>query len=367
MVQQVSVLIPSPRFSSIALRLPNGSVRFASLRRARESGRGTPAQSLLRPSYFDVPGRLARGLTASFAAGSSLRAVSRSATAFDVIHSHFLGLNGYVGQRLKERFGKPLVISAYGGDAYSIPFTDSYSRKLAESLVSAADGLIAVSRSIAQNLIRLGSDPDKISVIPTGFDSSLFEPVPREVARAKLGLPLDKKILLNVANLVPQKGQLYLLDSFSQILKSRTDVALVLVGGGELAGTLRSRALELGISQSVNFVGPRPHEEIPTWINACDLFVLPSISEGSPTVVPEAMSCGKPVVATNVGGIPDILKEGEDGFVVPPRDVKAFSDALEKAFERSWSGQAIRERAMSYTWDALAKKIVMVYEKVSPR
>jgi teichuronic acid biosynthesis glycosyltransferase TuaC len=364
-IHHVSVLIPSPRFSSFALRLPFASGRFASLQRARESGRGIPEQDLLRPRYFSIPGRFAKALTNSLAAESSSRAVSRTGAAFDVIHSHFLGLNGFIGQRLKEEFGKPLVLSAYGGDAYSVPFRDSFSRRLAESMVREADGLIAVSKPIAQNLITLGADQNKICVIPTGFDSSLFVPVPKEGARSRLGLPQHKKIILNVANLVPQKGQIYLLESFSQILGSRSDLILVLVGGGELAGALRSKAAELGLQESVAFVGPRPHEEIPTWISACDLFVLPSLSEGSPTVIPEAMACGRPVVATNVGGIPDVLTEGEQGRMVPPKDVNALAVAIGQALDQAWSDQAIRAHALSYSWDALAAKVIKVYEGVS--
>ncbi len=359
-VGRVSVLIPSPRFSTIALKLPFVSRRFTALRRARESG-GDP----LRPRYFDLPGGFSRGLTNSLAARSASRAILRGGTAFDVIHSHFLGLNGYVGLSLKEEFRKPLVLSAYGGDAYSVPFRDAGSRKLAESEVRGADGLIAVSRPIAQNLVTLGSDPGKIRVIPTGFDASLFAPAPKEEARSRLGLPQQKVIILNVANLVPQKGQSYLLESFSMVLKSRKDLVLVFVGGGELASDLRSRATKLGVGQSVAFAGPRPHQEIPTWINACDLFVLPSVSEGSPTVIPEAMACGKPVVATEVGGVQDLIKAGETGLMVHAKDAEALAESIRGAIERPWNSQAIRAHALSYSWDALAEKIVRVYEEVS--
>ena len=359
LVKGVQVLIPSPILSSLVVRLPYTSNRFASLKRARESAWG----NILRPRYLDFPGPYGRGLTSSQAARSSIRAISKTGLDLDVIHSHFIGLDGLIGIAVKERFRKPLVVTAYGGDAYSLPFRDSYRKGLAVSVVKEADGLIAVSRPIARILVDLGADQEKVRVIPTGYDGSVFKPIAKSIARSQLGLPPSKKILLTVANLVPQKGHSYLLESFGQITHSRTDLLLVLVGGGELAGALRQRVSELGLD--VLFAGSRPHEEIAKWMNACDVFVLPSVSEGSPTVLPEAMACGRPIVATNVGGIPDLVAEGEVGYLVPPRDVNALSDALVRALDRDWDEEEIRKRALPFSWDGLAEEIVKVYSEVS--
>ena len=359
LVKGVQVLIPSPILSSLVVRLPYTSNRFASLKRARESAWG----NILRPRYLDFPGPYGRGLTSSQAARSSIRAISKTGFDLDVIHSHFIGLDGLIGIAVKERFRKPLVVTAYGGDAYSLPFRDSYRKGLAVSVVKEADGLIAVSRPIARILVDLGADQEKVRVIPTGYDGSVFKPIAKSIARSQLGLPPSKKILLTVANLVPQKGHSYLLESFGEITRSRTDLLLVLVGGGELARHLRQRASELGLE--VLFAGSRPHEEIAKWMNACDVFVLPSVSEGSPTVLPEAMACGRPIVATNVGGIPDLVAEGEVGYLVPPRDVNALSDALVRALDRDWDEEEIRKRALPFSWDGLAEEIVKVYSEVS--
>ncbi len=364
-VDQVSLLVPSPFFSDLALLMPFGSTRFASLRRARESANRIPRGNLLRPKYFDLPGQFTRPITDTFAARSSRRAVAGTGAHFDVFHAHFLGLNGFIGMALKERFGAPLVLTAYGGDAYSVPFRNPYNRRLAESVVRAADGLIAVSKPIAENLRMLGANPGRVRVIPTGFDSSLFAPSPRGQARAALRLPPEKTILLTVANLVPQKGHRFLLEALAKASKSRDDLLLVLVGGGELEGEIRSTVARLGLQSKVELAGPHPHEEIATWINACDVFVLPSISEGSPTVLTEAMACGKPVVATNVGGIPDLVREGEEGHLLAPGNADALADAIGGSLDKEWDGEAIRERALSFSWDSLASSIVRVYSEVS--
>ena len=365
-VVKASLLIPSPYFSSLALGLPFLSRRFASLRRAEESSKEFPKEDLLRPRYFDLPGGFTRGVTDSLAARSSTRAVSAKRTDFDVIHSHFLGLNGFIGMRLKEKFGKPLVVTVYGGDAYSVPFLDAYRKRLAEEVVRSADRLIAVSRSLEQNLRTLGADQSKIRIIPTGFDASLFAPIARERARSLLGLPADKRVLLTVANLVPQKGHEYLLESLRDLSRTRGDLMLVVVGGGALEKRLVSKAGELGLSGIVRFAKARPHAEIPTWLSACDVFVLPSVSEGSPAVLTEAMACGKPIVATRVGGLPDMVEEGVEGYLVPPVDAAALGTAITRALSREWDAEKITKHAQSYSWDALASRIADVYAEVSP-
>ena len=364
-VSRVSVLMPSPFFSGLALRVPFAPGRYASLRRAQESAQRIPSDNLLRPGYLDLPGDFTRRLTDPFAARSSARAVSRRGTSFDLVHSHFLGLHALLGLRLKQTFGRPMVLTVYGGDAYSVPFRGRYNRSLAETVLAGADRLIAVSKPLAQNLVSLGADASRIAVIPTGFDGSLFAPAPQESARSRLGLPPGKRILLAVANLVPQKGHGCLLESFKALASAREDLALVLLGGGPLERELRARVKELGLGDSVLFAGPRPHGEIATWINACDALVLSSISEGSPTVIPEAMACGKPVVATKVGGIPDLVREGEQGYLVPPGDAVALADALTRAIDTRWSAEEIRKRALSYSWDSLASEIVGVYAAAS--
>lgn len=364
-VRELSVLIPSPWLSGLASRLPYISNRFVSLRRARVSRKEVPKDRLLVAEYLDFPGNVGQGLTYSLAAKSCQRRIKQSKKEFDVIHSHFLRLHGFIGSALKARFGKPLVVTTYGGDAYSLPFKDSFNKNLAVSIIKNANHLIAVSKPIAQILYDLGAAEGRVSVIPSGFNSGLFAPRARDEARARLGLPAGKATLLTVANFVPQKGLSYLLESLHELTRLRKDLILVLVGGGELEGSLRRKAAELDLSGQVTFAGRRPHEEIATWINACDLLVLPSVAEGSPTIIPEAMACGKPVIATEVGGVPDLIRDGEEGYLVPPREVIGLTEAIARALDQEWNVQKIRSHALSYSWDALSSQILRIYSQVS--
>ena len=360
----VDVLLPSPYLSGVAARLPLFSHRFASLKRARESKPGTTGR-LIRARYFDVPGRFGWAATGALASKSAVRAISGGGAEFALVHSHFIGLNALIGGSIKKKYGIPLVVTAYGGDAYSLPFRDPSRRRLAVSVIEAADRLIAVSEPIAESLASLGAQRGKISVIPTGYDAAVFRPVAKAQARSRLGLPESKLILLTVANLVPQKGHSYLLGAFKEISKARPDAMLAIVGGGELASTLRREAGGLGVNGAVLFAGPRPHEEIPAWMSACDVFVLPSLSEGTPTVLPEAMACGKPIVSTNVGGIPGVVKDGEVGYLVRPKDTAALADASLRALGRSWDADAIMASALPYSWAILAGRIAELYSEVS--
>lgn len=282
-----------------------------------------------------------------------------------MVHAHFIGLWGYVGVALKGELHVPLVVTAHGGDAYSIPLMTGPRREIAEQVVRSADRLIAVSKPIAENLADLGASREKIRVLPNGYDGSVFFPASSRESRALLGLPAEKKILLVVANLVPQKGHEYLLRCL-QMMDDRGDLVLVVVGGGPLEPVLKRLTLELGLGSRVMFVGPKPHSEIPLWINACDLFVLPSVNEGSPTVIAEAMACGKPVVATKVGGIPDIVVVGRTGYLATAGDADELSAVIKIALSVSWDPGEILDAARGYSWAALAPKLVEIYREVAP-
>ena len=129
----------------------------------------------------------------------------------------------------------------------------------------------------------------------------------RQSARRTLGLPPDRKILLAVGNLVEVKGHRYLVEAMAEVVKERQDVLCVIVGSGPLRGRLERQVRALGLEEHVRFVGGKPHEEIPIWMNACDVFVLPSLNEGNPTVMFECLGSWRPFVGRDVGGVREII------------------------------------------------------------
>ena len=139
------------------------------------------------------------------------------------------------------------------------------------------------------------------------------------------------------------------------------DILYVMVGAprveeGSYVPALKRRVAALGLEEYVRFVGPRPHAEIDRWLNAADLFVLASRSEGCPNVLLESLACGVPVVATDVGGVPEIIRNGRDGLLTPYGDLPALRDALQGALERPWDRPALVGRAREFDWADAAEQ-----------
>jgi glycosyltransferase involved in cell wall biosynthesis len=131
-------------------------------------------------------------------------------------------------------------------------------------------------------------------------------------------------------------------------------VLVCIVGSGEADGVVAARVRELGLEQHVRLCGRQPHPLVPWWLAAGDVFCLPSFMEGCPNVVLEALATGRPVVSTRVGGIPEIVREGETGLLVPPRDPEALAGALAQALARPWDPAAQRASVPYLSWDAVA-------------
>ncbi|ASI99335.1 glycosyltransferase family 4 protein [Thermococcus celer] len=317
------------------------------------------------PRFFHLPVKHFRKRLGDNSFKAVLKVINREGLEFDLIHAHFTWPSGYAGAKLKERFGVPLVITAHGYDVYDVPFRGkSWFDKIKFALDS-ADHIITVSKSNFQVLTeKLDVPIGKLSVISNGFDSKLFRPMDKFEARLKLGIPQDKKVLLNVANLVPVKGQKYLIESMKKIARVEDNVVLYIIGNGPLRKELETQIRRLNLEGTVRIVGARPHSEIPLWMNAANLFVLPSLSEGNPTVMFEALGVGLPFVGTAVGGVPEIITSEDYGLLCPPKDPECLAEKILIALEKDWDREKIRKYAERFTWDSIVKKVLGVYSEV---
>ena len=277
-----------------------------------------------------------------------------------LVHSHFLWSSGYVGKRLKEEYDVPFIATGHGYDVYDLPFrSDAWRRRICDVLNS-ADHIITVSYSNLACLEKLDIETP-VSVIPNGFDDKIFYPRNKDECRVKLNLPLDKKILLTVGNCVAIKGHRYLIEAMKMIHTDHPDVLCVIVGSGELYATEMAMISRLGLSECVWMVGGKPHEEIPLWMNACDVFVLPSLNEGNPTVLVEALGCGKPFVGTRVGGVPEMICSEEYGILCEAGNVGGLFWALEEALKRDWDPGCIVDYTKKFKWGDICKEIENIY------
>jgi glycosyltransferase involved in cell wall biosynthesis len=289
--------------------------------------------------------------------------LKKSTVGFSLVHAHRLDI-GFTGAVLKDTYSKPLIVTCHGSDVYDFPFRDDFRYAVAKCVLSRADHVIAVCTSDAEKLLSLGLSSSKLSIIPNGFDDNLFQPIPEQSTREKLGLALNKKILLSVGILHEVKGYDYLIDAMYRISKIRNDVITVIVGSGPLEMKLRKKIEKLGLKQRVLLVGWEQHNKIPLWMNASDIFVLPSLNEGFPTVIPEVMACGKPVIGTRVGGIPDAISSDNVGILVKPRDPEALAQAILEALNQRWEHERIRGYAQKYSLKNVVKQILQVYQHV---
>ena len=287
-------------------------------------------------------------------------------TKIDLIHAHGILPDGFAAVLLGREFHMPVVCTAHGSDVNVYPFMNRFVRWASRWALRRIDRLITVSESLKKGAIALAGARE-IAVVHNGAESETFSAVEKAEARSRLKLNARGKLVCFVGYLRPEKGVEYLLEAFAGL--GRSDTQLCIVGDGPLKETLIAQAERLGILNNCRFVGKQPHKEIPLWISAADCLVLCSLSEGFPTVLPEAMLCHVPVIATPVGGIPEMIRQGETGLLVPCRDASALSEALNSLLSNAKLASGIADRAealarASLTWSVNATQTMEVYADV---
>jgi glycosyltransferase involved in cell wall biosynthesis len=293
--------------------------------------------------------------------GSVRHVIAREQIGFDLIHAHFVWPNGHVAVRLGEEYGVPVVVTAHGYDIYDLPYRDAAWRDLIGDAVRRADRVIAVSertRACARE-IAPGTEP---VVIPNGYRPDLFHPLDRAACREQLGLPQDRPVVLTAGSFVPEKGQRFLINAAFVLTACDEEILWVLLGMGRLHDELVGQIHDLGLEDRFLLPGWADHAGMPAWMNACDLFVLPSVSESFGVVQVEAMACGRPVVGTRNGGSEELLTADEVGLLLPPGDAPALAHAIRTALSREWDPEAIRHHAEPYRWDRIVGQTLGVYQ-----
>ena len=287
---------------------------------------------------------------------------------FDVIHAHMLVPDGWAAARVAGRIGVPVLATAHRADVLDVPARGGQQRTQVEEAVAWVDQIVAVSRAMRAACDGLATPRRPVAVVPNGADARVFFPRDRADARRRLGLPLDDRIIAFVGVLTPRKGIDTLFEAMGMLARDPEGAPLLTVAGiGELRDSLEARAQTLGIGDRIRFVGKVPHDDVALWMAAGDVFCLPSLSEGLPTVVCEAMACGRAVVATAVDGTPEIVDDGATGLLVPPRDAGALAAALRRllgddTMRARFEAEALARATTTYTWAANARAHVALYE-----
>jgi glycosyltransferase involved in cell wall biosynthesis len=270
-------------------------------------------------------------------------------TEYDIIHAHY-GFHSAIVPALFSR--KPIVITFHGSDALVEPFRNRLYAFLQRFVVSRAARIIAVSGQVRQTLIdTLGAHTDRIALLPCGVDTTVFTQRSKASAREQLRVQADQKLVLFIGRLTREKG----VDVLADASRKLQHIGFYLIGSGPLRWT----------AANTTFLGVLNHAEIPMWINAADLLVLPSLSEGTPVAVLEALASGTPVVCTAVGSCPDLVVNNRTGMVIPPGDLGALIAAIEQSFRQHFDPEEARQLVLrKYSLGHIARSLHSIYASI---
>ena len=285
---------------------------------------------------------------------------------FDLIDAHFTYPDGVGAAILGRTLGVPVVVTVRGThDVRHAGFAGR--RGQIRRALHDATRVIVVSEALRDFVLGLGIDESKTRVIPNGVDTTRFRPGDRAAARARLGLPVEGTVLLSVGTLVEGKGHHLVIEALPAIAAKHPRVLYVVVGGelgrGGDRQHLEALARRHGVGHALRLVGPRPHDEVPLWLAAADLFCLATRSEGWCNAITEAVACGVPVVTTRVGGNAEIVRDGRDGFLVPFWNRERFVAAVNDALERRWDVAEMALSASVTGWDRTATAVLEEFHR----
>jgi len=269
----------------------------------------------------------------------------------DLILAYWTHPTGNAAIEIGRELDIPVIIGALGSD---LLLAKGVGRYLATRAVTKADYVLTVSEGLRRTAITFGAPAGRVKTIPNGCDRSIFYLRDRSVSRAKLGINPGVRLVLFIGWLTPSKGVPELVNAFAHVRREVADAELVCIGEGPLKQSLSSTAR----ADHVRALGYKTSDEIAGWLGACDLLCLPSRSEGCPNVVVEALSSGRPVIGTQVGGIPELVDE-RSGILVPPRDAARLASAICEGLDRKWNEKAIAGR-MGRSWDDVADETYSV-------
>jgi glycosyltransferase involved in cell wall biosynthesis len=314
----------------------------------------------VKANYFDYPALplLSRPFNGWMAARALLPHVQDFAP--DLIFSCFLYPDGYAALRIGKALSVPVVAMSIGSDINRIGDPISYLHTRA--VLREADFLVTVSGDLRLKAIAMGASAEKSRAVVNGCDPSVFYVRDRDEARRKLDIDPASQVVLYVGRMDVKKGLRELVEAVASLRQERSNLHVYLVGEGP------DRPLILSAIQANNAAGyihalpGCAFDEVAVWMAAADLVTLPSYMEGCPNVVLEALASGRPVVATNVGGIPEILND-TCGRLVPPRDAGVLAQALASVLDRRWDANAISAQG-SRSWETVSAELLEIFESL---
>ncbi|RJQ23914.1 glycosyltransferase family 4 protein [Candidatus Parcubacteria bacterium] len=281
-----------------------------------------------------------------------------------ILNAHWIFPDGVACSFIGKFLQIPTILSARGCDVNLYPKLFGRYSQIKKALLRSS-AVTAVCDDLKNQIITLGIPEEKIETIPNGINLNNFRPLDKKHCRKQLNAEKSGNILLFIGSLDEVKATHYLIRAFFHISKQEAKCKLWIVGEGPLKKKLQDLAEELGIDDKVTFFHPQPHHLIPVFMGACDVFCLPSIREGRPNVIIEALASGRPVIATNIGGIPELIQHGYNGYLFEAGDVDALVQFILKALQQVWSSEKIRGSVEHLKWSESAQAYLKLYQAIT--
>ncbi len=278
----------------------------------------------------------------------------------DLIFSYFLYPDGYAALKIARALSVPVVAMGVGSDVHSIG--DRFSAMHTRTLARNADCMLAISDDLRQRIVSMGAPPEKTRALLSGCDLSVFHVRDREEARRKLGIEPDAEAVVYIGRMDVKKGLRELVEAAASLHPDRPNLQVYMVGEGPDRPLVESA---IAANNAGAYVQLRPScsfDGVAMWMVAANIVTLPSYMEGLPNVVLEALACGRPVVATRVGGIPEIMSD-ECGRLVPSRDSNTLAEALGLVLDRTWDAAAV-SASRGRGWDTVAAELLEIFESL---
>ena len=355
-----TVMAPVPWFPSADPRW--GEYARMAATPMRETRHGI---DVLHPRFPVVPkiGMTVAPLLLAAASIAPIRRLIAEGCDFDIIDAHYFYPDGVAATMLARHFGKRVVVTARGSDINVIS-RYPIARRLMQWAARHCDASIGVCSALAEQ-IKPWTASERVHVVRNGVDLQRFRPVSHEAARRKLqtgGSPL----LLSVGHLVENKGHAVVIDALAEIRKHFAHARLAIVGHGPDGERLREHARMRGCADRVTFAGTVEHSSMIDWYNAADVLVLASAREGWANVLLESLACGTPVVATRVGGSPEVVTDKRVGRLVESRDGASIADSVLRLMREYPDRGTVRRYAEAFSWDSTSRAQVELFRRLRP-
>ena len=352
---QTKVIAPVPWFFSNHPRF--GDYARMALTPLRETYHGLDVQ---HPRYW-LPPRVGMNLAPFTLAMGAKPAVQRlldEGFDFDLIDAHYYYPDGVAAALLARHFKKPFVVTARGSDInliadYKMP------RRLMQWASNRASASIGVSKALTEAMAQLAMPASRLKTLPNGVDLDLFQIQPPGAARVALGWP-PVPTLLSVGNLVENKGHHIAIEALTRLSPFR----LVIAGEGLQRRALENLAYQTNVAARVQFMGQVDQAQLANCYSAADMLVLPSSREGWPNVLLESMACGTPVVATRVGGIPEIVCSPDAGRLMSGRTVSGLVEAVRILWRHLPAREAVRACTQGCSWQTTTRDQINLFSQI---